>query len=91
VIGKNTAAALQSGVIYGFAGQVDAIVRRLREELGEEATALATGGLADPIVPGHARPAKLGAMDDGIWVSRHSAGKAREDDVDGATSVCRRS
>jgi len=51
VIGKNTAAALQSGVIYGFAGQVDAIVRRLRDELGEEATAIATGGLASPIVP----------------------------------------
>jgi type III pantothenate kinase len=51
VIGKNTAAALQSGVIYGFAGQVDAIVGRLREELGEEATAFATGGLAGPIVP----------------------------------------
>jgi type III pantothenate kinase len=51
VIGKNTVAALQSGVIYGFAGQVDAIVRRVREELGEEATAFATGGLAAPIVP----------------------------------------
>ena len=51
VIGKSTAAALQSGVIYGFAGQVDAIVGRLREELGEEATAIATGGLAQPIVP----------------------------------------
>jgi type III pantothenate kinase len=51
VIGKNTAAALQSGVIYGFAGQVDAIVGRLREELDEEATAFATGGLAGPIVP----------------------------------------
>ena len=51
VIGKNTVAALQSGVIYGFAGQVDAIVRRVREELGEEATAFATGGLASPIVP----------------------------------------
>jgi type III pantothenate kinase len=51
VIGKNTAAALQSGVIYGSAGQVDAIVRRVREELGEEATAFATGGLAGPIVP----------------------------------------
>ena len=51
VIGKNTAAALRSGVIYGFAGQVDAIIRRVREELGEEATALATGGLAGPIVP----------------------------------------
>jgi type III pantothenate kinase len=51
VIGKNTAAALQSGVIYGFAGAVDGIVRRLREELAEEATAIATGGLAGPIVP----------------------------------------
>ena len=51
VIGKSTTAALQSGVIYGFAGQVDAILRRLREELGEEATAIATGGLAGPIVP----------------------------------------
>jgi type III pantothenate kinase len=51
VIGKNTAAALQSGVIYGFAGQVDAIVGRLRRELDTEATAFATGGLAGPIVP----------------------------------------
>jgi type III pantothenate kinase len=51
VIGKNTAAALQSGVIYGFAGAVDAIVRRLREELGEEATAIATGGYATAITP----------------------------------------
>jgi type III pantothenate kinase len=51
VIGKNTAAAIQSGVIFGFAGQVDTIIRRVREELGEEATAIATGGLAGPIVP----------------------------------------
>jgi type III pantothenate kinase len=51
VIGKNTAAALQSGLIFGFAGQVDTIIRRIREELGEEATAIATGGLAGPIVP----------------------------------------
>jgi type III pantothenate kinase len=51
VIGKNTAAAIRSGVIYGFAGQVDTIIRKVREELGEEATAIATGGLARPIVP----------------------------------------
>jgi len=50
-LGKNTQAAVQSGVIYGFAGQVDAIVGRLREELGDEATTIATGGLAGPIVP----------------------------------------
>jgi type III pantothenate kinase len=50
-IGKNTQAAVLAGVIFGFAGQVDAIVGRLREELGEEAAAVATGGLAEPIVP----------------------------------------
>ena len=51
VIGKNTQAALLAGIVYGFAGQVDAIVGRLREELGEEAVTIATGGLAGPIVP----------------------------------------
>jgi type III pantothenate kinase len=50
-IGKNTQAALLAGIVYGFAGQVDAIVGRLREELGEEAVTIATGGLANPIVP----------------------------------------
>ncbi|HYN90999.1 MAG TPA: pantothenate kinase, partial [Thermoleophilaceae bacterium] len=50
-IGKGTQEAIQAGVVYGFAGQVDAIVRRLREELGEEATAIATGGFAAAIVP----------------------------------------
>jgi type III pantothenate kinase len=50
-IGKNTQAAVLAGTVYGFAGQVDAIVGRIREELGEEAVAVATGGLAGPIVP----------------------------------------
>jgi type III pantothenate kinase len=50
-IGKSTQAAILAGVVYGFAGQVDAIVGRLREELGEEASTVATGGLAAPIVP----------------------------------------
>jgi type III pantothenate kinase len=50
-IGKNTHAAVLAGVVYGFAGQVDAIIARLREELGEEAATVATGGLAAPIVP----------------------------------------
>jgi type III pantothenate kinase len=50
VIGKSTAAALQSGLIFGFAGLVDTILRRVRDELGEEATTIATGGLAEPIV-----------------------------------------
>jgi type III pantothenate kinase len=51
VIGKTTAASLQSGLVYGFAGQVDGIVERIRGELGEEARAVATGGLADLIAP----------------------------------------
>jgi type III pantothenate kinase len=38
-------------VIYGYAGQVDGILTRVREELGEEATAIATGGFAPLIVP----------------------------------------
>jgi type III pantothenate kinase len=50
-IGRNTQACIQAGVIYGFAGQVDAIIGRIREELGEEAATVATGGLAEPIVP----------------------------------------
>jgi type III pantothenate kinase len=54
VIAKNTAASLQSGLVYGFAGQVDGIVERIRGELGTDAQTVATGGLADLIVP-HAR------------------------------------
>jgi len=54
VIGKTTVASLQSGVVYGFAGQVDGIVQAIRGELGADAPAIATGGLAELIVP-HAR------------------------------------
>jgi type III pantothenate kinase len=54
VIGKTTTAALQAGLVYGFAGQVDALVERIRGELGDEARAIATGGLAELIAP-HAR------------------------------------
>jgi len=53
-IGKNTGESLQSGLVYGFAGQVDEIVTRIRGELGSDATAIATGGLADLIAP-HSR------------------------------------
>jgi type III pantothenate kinase len=55
VIGKTTTSALQSGLVYGFAGQVDAIASRIREELGApDAPVVATGGLADLIAP-HSR------------------------------------
>jgi type III pantothenate kinase len=54
VIGKTTVTSLQSGLVYGFVGQVDEIVTRIRGELGTEAQAIATGGLADLIAP-HSR------------------------------------
>jgi type III pantothenate kinase len=50
LIGKSTDAAVQAGIVYGFAGQVDGICSRLREEMGEEITTIATGGLAGVIV-----------------------------------------
>ena len=57
VIGKNTVEALQSGTIYGFAGQVDGLVNRIIDELSDlypdagEVCVIATGGLA-PLVLG---------------------------------------
>ena len=54
VIGKTTVGGLQSGLVYGFAGQVDGIVGRIRDELGAEARVVATGGLADLVAP-HSR------------------------------------
>ena len=50
-IGKGTVDAIRSGIIYGFAAQVDGIVGRIREELGYQAPTIATGGLARHIVP----------------------------------------
>jgi type III pantothenate kinase len=51
VIGKSTVDAIRSGIVYGFAGQVEGIVRRMRGELGHELTVIATGGLAGVLVP----------------------------------------
>jgi type III pantothenate kinase len=52
VISQTTTAALQSGLVYGFSGQVDAIVRRILAELDVAgAPVVATGGLADLIAP----------------------------------------
>ena len=51
VIGKNTIDAIRSGVVYGYAGAIDAILRRIYDELGEAAQVVATGGLARLVVP----------------------------------------
>ena len=50
VIGKSTVEALQSGIIYGFAGQIDGIVRRIASELDSPPRVIATGGLASLVL-----------------------------------------
>ncbi|MHB1809576.1 MAG: type III pantothenate kinase [Solirubrobacteraceae bacterium] len=51
VLAKNTIDAIRSGVVFGYAGAVDAILRRLYGELGATAPVVATGGLAKLVVP----------------------------------------
>ncbi len=46
VVGRNTVASMQSGMFYGYAGMIDAVVDRIRDEVGFEARCVATGGLA---------------------------------------------
>lgn len=55
LIGKSTVDAIRSGIVYGFAGQVDGILERLRDELGDQLRVVATGGLAGIVVPYAAR------------------------------------
>jgi type III pantothenate kinase len=50
VIGKNTVESIQSGVVYGFAAQVDGVCERIEKEVGE-CTVVATGGLGSLIAP----------------------------------------
>ncbi len=51
VIGSDTISAMQSGIIYGYAGLVDGIVERMKKELATEARVVATGGLAELVAP----------------------------------------
>ena len=51
VIGKSTVDAIRSGILYGYGGAIDRILVRIREELGEELDAVATGGLSSTIMP----------------------------------------
>ena len=79
-IGRSTAESIQSGVLYGFAGQVDGVVERIKEELGE-ATVVATGGLAGLIAPyaktvQHVEP----------WLTLHGLRIVHERNHSGATS-----
>jgi type III pantothenate kinase len=49
-IGRNTVESIQSGIIFGTAGQVDRLVELFREQLGQDAKVVATGGLAEVVV-----------------------------------------
>lgn len=51
VVGRNTIHSMQSGIVYGYVGLVDGMVDRIREELGEDAAVIATGGLARLVEP----------------------------------------
>ncbi len=51
VIGRSTTESMQSGAVYGFTSVVDGMVTRFEEELGEQATVVATGGLSGLIAP----------------------------------------
>ena len=50
VIGKSTVESLRSGAVYGFSGMVEALVKQIKSELGQNARVLATGGIVDWII-----------------------------------------
>ena len=50
-IGRNTVHSMQSGIVFGYVGLVDGLVRRLMSEMGEDVSVIATGGLASLIEP----------------------------------------
>ena len=80
VIGRSTVESIQSGVLYGFAGQVDGVVERIVAELGD-ATVIATGGLAGLIAPHtksvqHVEP----------WLTLHGLRIVHERNHSGATT-----
>ena len=51
VVGKNTVDCMRSGMMYGTASMLDGIIDRIAEELGHESTVIATGGLAQFVIP----------------------------------------
>jgi type III pantothenate kinase len=48
-IGRDTVHALQAGIVFGFVGQTEGLVGRIKREIGQEARVIATGGLADVV------------------------------------------
>jgi type III pantothenate kinase len=84
-IGRNTNDALQSGIVYGFTGQVEAVVDRIRAEMGVHAKVVATGGLADVVAK---QSSVVDAVDPylsliGLNLFHRSVSAARRDEQDG--------
>jgi type III pantothenate kinase len=78
-IGRSTVEAIQSGLVYGTAGEVDGIVERIRAELGApDATVIATGGLAPVVIP-HCRTVDHHAP----WLTLHGLRLVYEKNADG--------
>lgn len=63
VVGRNPVQSMQSGLVYGYAGLVDGVVGRIRDELGFPCTVVATGGLARLIAP---ESRTIERVDDGL-------------------------
>lgn len=51
IIGRDTVSAMQAGILFGYAGLVDGIVERMKNELSPDARVIATGGLAELVAP----------------------------------------
>lgn len=51
IIGKNTVEAIQAGLVFGSAAEIDGVVERMKKELGEDVRVIATGGLAEVVLP----------------------------------------
>jgi type III pantothenate kinase len=66
VVGKNTVASMQSGLVYGYVGLVDGLCERMAAELGFQPTVVATGGLA-PLVAGLSRA--IGEVDEHLTLT----------------------
>jgi type III pantothenate kinase len=77
-IGRSTVEAIQSGLVYGTAAEVDGIVERIRAELGApDATVIATGGLAPVVIP-HCRTVDEHAP----WLTLHGLRLVYEKNAD---------
>lgn len=77
VLGENTIHAIQAGVVFGFSGLVDSIIEKTRNEVNEQLTIVATGGLSSVIAPltKHVKIVEPMLTLDGLWFISNFVGK----------------